>query len=126
MKKEFLPVLLGSDFNVYAISRAFFQDYNIKPLAICAKRLYDTKYSKILNVIDYENFNNSKVFVKKLIEIGKKYKKEYKKLFLIGCNDTYVKLVIDNKKSLQKYYILPFINKKKRDTLDNKESFYKI
>ncbi len=126
MKKEFLPVLLGSDFNVYAISRAFFQDYNIKPLAICAKRLYDTKYSKILNVIDYENFNNSKVFVKKLIEIGKKYKKENKKLFLIGCNDTYVKLVIDNKKSLQKYYILPFINKKKRDTLDNKESFYKI
>lgn len=126
MKKEFLPILLGSDSNVYAISRAFYDEYKIKPLAVCARRLYDTKYSKILNVLQYDGFGTDKVFVDKLIELGKKYKEGYKYLFLIGCNDTYVKLVIDNKKILEKYYIIPHVDGKMRDMLDDKESFYKI
>ena len=49
-KKDFLPIILGSDENAYGTARLFFEEYSIKPLLICARRLIPIYNSKILNV----------------------------------------------------------------------------
>jgi D-aspartate ligase len=49
-KQKFVPILLGSDINVYGMSRSFHEAYGIVSEAYAGLQLAPTKYSKIVNV----------------------------------------------------------------------------
>lgn len=124
--EKFLPVILGSDANAYGLARSFHEEYGIKSLAVAKKQLLETKNSKIVDVKLYDNLTDNDVFVKAMTEIGEEYGKKYEKLILLSCVEWYTNLVVDNRKILEKYFILPFMDKKIKDKLENKESFYNI
>ena len=124
--EKFLPVILGSDANAYGLSRSFHEEYGIKSLAVAKKQLLETKNSKIVDVKLYDNLTDNDVFVKAMTEIGEEYSKKYEKLILLSCVEWYTNLVVDNRKVLEKYFVLPFMDKKIKDKLENKESFYNI
>lgn len=124
--EKFLPVILGSDANAYGLSRSFHEEYGIKSLAVAKKQLLETKNSKIVDVKLYDNLTDNDVFVKAMTEIGEEYGKKYEKLILLSCVEWYTNLVVDNRKILEKYFVLPFMDKKIKDKLENKESFYNI
>ncbi len=124
--KKFLPVILGSDANAYGLARSFHEEYGIKSLAVAKKQLLETKNSKIVDVKLYDNLTDNDVFVKAMTEIGEEYSKKYEKLILLSCVEWYTNLVVDNRKVLEKYFVLPFMDKKIKDKLENKESFYNI
>lgn len=126
MKNKFLPVILGSDANAYGLARSFHEEYGIKSLAVAKKQLLETKKSKIVDVKLFDNLTDNDIFVKALTEIGEEYSKKYEKLILLSCVEWYTNLVVDNRKELEKYFILPFMDKKIKDKLENKESFYNI
>ncbi len=126
MKNKFLPVILGTDANAYGLARSFHEEYGIKSLAIGKAPLIETKNSKIIDVKIFENLTNPKTFTKVMEKIGTKYKKEYDNLILLSCAEWYTDLIVNNKELLEKYFILPFLNKDLKDKLENKESFYKI
>ena len=44
----------------------------------------------------------------------------------MSCAEWYTDPIVNNFKQLSKYYILPFMNKKLKDRLEDKESFYNI
>lgn len=119
-----MPVIIGTDANAYGIARSFHEMYNVKSLAIGKAPLIETKNSKIVDVLIYKNLTDNNTFVKALTEIGEKNKD--KKLILISCAEWYTDLIVNNKDILKKYYIIPFMDKKLKDELENKESFYKI
>lgn len=124
--EKFLPVILGSDANAYGLARSFHEEYGIKSLAVAKKQLLETKNSKIVDVKLYDNLTDNDVFVKAMTEIGEEYSKKYEKLILLSCVEWYTNLVVDNRKVLEKYFVLPFMDKKIKDKLENKESFYNI
>ena len=124
--EKFLPVILGSDANAYGLARSFHEEYGIKSLAVAKKQLLETKKSKIVDVKLYDNLTDNDVFVKAMTEIGEEYSKKYEKLILLSCVEWYTNLVVDNRKILEKYFVLPFMDKKIKDKLENKESFYNI
>jgi len=124
--EKFLPVILGSDANAYGLARSFHEEYGIKSLAVAKKQLLETKNSKIVDVKLYDNLTDNDVFVKAMTEIGEEYGKKYEKLILLSCVEWYTNLVVDNRKILEKYFVLPFMDKKIKDKLENKESFYNI
>lgn len=124
--KKFLPIILGTDANAYGIARSFYSLYNIKSLAIGKAPLIETKNSKIIDVKIYNNLTEEKTFKKVMEEIGKKYKKKYNNLILISCAEWYTDLIVNNKELLEKYFILPFMDKNIKDKLENKESFYNL
>lgn len=126
MKQEFLPVILGADANAYGLARSFHEEYGIKSLAIAKFPLLETKKSKIVDVEIHDNLTNDEIFKKVMEDVGKRYSKKYKKLILLSCVEWYTNLIVDNKKLLEKYFILPFMDKKTKDKLENKESFYNI
>ncbi|MEG2351401.1 MAG: ATP-grasp domain-containing protein [Bacilli bacterium] len=122
--KKFLPILLGSDANVYGMAKSFHEAYGVKSKAFGKGNLIETRNSKIVDVTMTPGFENNDVFLKKMLEIGRIYKKDYEFLFLISCGDGYTSLVINNKEVLSKYFIIPYINEGLRKKLEEKEAFY--
>lgn len=126
MKQEFMPVLLGSDDNVYGLSRSFYEKYGIKPIALCKARLNPTKYTKIIEFKLVENLSSNDVFLNAVINLAKELKKKYKKLILIPCSDYYLDLIVENKDEIEKYYENKFITKENLDTFVTKDKFYDL
>ena len=124
MKQNFLPIILGTDANAYGLARSFHEKYNIKSLSLGVSQLIETKKSKIIDVKIYKDLKEN--FTKIMKNIGKKYKEKYEKLILLSCAEWYTDLIVTNRKELEKYFTIPFMNKKLKDELEDKESFYNI
>lgn len=122
--KDFLPIILGSDSNVYGVAKSFHKEYNINSIAVAGKALYDTKHSKIVEVLIYNDIQTN--FVNILTDLFNKYKKEYKNIILISCSDGYTELILKHKKKLSDMFILPYINLTLKEKLENKEEFYEM
>lgn len=123
-EQQFIPILLGSDRNVYGMAVAFHEEYAIKSISLGKFDSTETQYSKIIEFYKDENIEEPDIFIKRLKEIHEKYID--KKLLLVACSDVYMKLVIRNKKELEKYFLIPYIDEKLMDKLILKEEFYKI
>ncbi|MEG0570809.1 MAG: ATP-grasp domain-containing protein [Oscillospiraceae bacterium] len=120
---EFIPVLLGSDTNVYGMARAFHQAYNIKSIAVSKTVLTATVDTKIIDFEFEKDLDNPTSFVKKLIEVAKKHPQ--KKLLLVPCGDGYVKLLVKNAQELSAYYEFNCLSEEHLNMLTLKEEFYK-
>ena len=124
MKQKFLPIILGTDANAYGLARSFYEKYNIKSLSLGVAQLIETKNSKIIDVKIYKDLKDN--FKEIMKQIGKEYKEKYDKLILLSCAEWYTDLIVTNRKELEKYFILPFMNKELKGKLEDKESFYNI
>ena len=47
---DFLPVLLGSDANVYGMARSFYQQYGVRSVAICKGALVATSITNLVKI----------------------------------------------------------------------------
>ena len=121
--QKFIPILLGSDRNVYGMAVAFHEQYQIKSIALGKINYLETTDSKIIEMYKDNDIENPKTFTKRLKEIFNKYKG--KKLLLIACSDVYMKLIIKNKEKLSKYFLIPYIDESLMNKLVLKEEFYK-
>jgi len=129
MTAPFIPVLLGSDVNVYGMARSFHEvygDYGVTCLAIGKKALGATSDSKIVKVVKTEpDIENDEVFVKTLIDFAEELKSD-KQLLLVPCGDNYIKLLVRNQAALKSYYTFSCIDEELLMRLSIKESFYEV
>ena len=89
-------IIMGSDENAYGVSRIIYDKYKVKPLLLCSRILFPTKYSNILDIKIIDNFDLEEVCINNLLVEGSFYKKEYKYVILIPCSDSYMEYVIIN------------------------------
>ena len=122
-EQEFIPILLGSDRNVYGLAIGFYEQYRVKSIAICKKRYVETRYSNLIEFYRDDNADKKDIFFKTLELIKEKYPNA--KLILLSCNDVYTRLLIENKNELSKNYIVPYIDQELMESLIIKENFYK-
>lgn len=120
---NFIPVLLGSDRNVYGMAVSFHEQYNIRSIALGKCDFLETRYTKIIDLYQNKDIEKKEVFLKELKKIYENNKD--KKLLLIACSDTYMKLIVENKKELEKYFLVPYIDEELMNKLVLKEEFYK-
>ncbi|MGX7196572.1 carboxylate--amine ligase [Enterococcus olivae] len=122
-----VPILLGSDMNVYGMARAFHEAYGICCDAYASQQLAPTKYSKIVRVQLVENFQNEIIFINTLKQLKETiYTDASKTYLLIPCGDVYVKLVSKFKAELENDYTFNCNNLKLFNTLSDKATFYEI
>lgn len=120
-----MVVLLGSDENVYGFAKSFNKHYGVKPIALATLILDATKYSKIVDIIVDPRLHDEEHLILELINLAKKLKKEYKKLILIPCSDSYLEMVIKNQDSLGDYEN-KYISYDHLKEFNDKVSFYKM
>lgn len=125
MSKDFQPVLLGSDINVYGMARGFHEAYGIKSVAVGKGILPVCTNSSIVEVKKVEpRLEEDDVFVSTLLEFAKNYPGE--RLLLVPCGDNYIKMLVRNQDKLRGVYEFECISEELLMKLSIKESFYQV
>ncbi len=129
---NFLPVILGTDWNVYGVASSFHEAFGIRSAAIGMRpQMYTTKLP-FLDVYCHEDFDKSHVFVEELLDFARSAqanaaaKNISLTLLLVSCSDYYTKLITQNKDKLQEKYVINCIDDDLRKKLENKKDFYAI
>lgn len=125
-KRDFIPVILGTDTNMYGMAKSFHMQYGIKSVVVGKASLFSAKDSNIIEVKLFDKFDTQEVFLKTLVGVAKELSKEAEKLILIASSDNYAELIVNNKHELEKYYCVPYISRDMMERLIDKESFYKV
>ncbi|ATP41606.1 carboxylate--amine ligase [Solibacillus sp. R5-41] len=126
-KQPFLPIIVGTDINAYNMAISFHEEYNIRPILVGKGVLPFTNLSTIPRAIEYDKkLGDPAQFAKILISVAKKYEGEADKLILIGTNDLYVRLIIENRTILKDYFAFNNIDVELMEHLQIKSNFYKL
>ena len=121
---DFLPVLLGSDANVYGMARSFYQQYGVRSVAICKGALVATSNTNLVKIAVLEpDLENDETFVKTLTDYAKAHAD--KPLVLVSCADGYTVLMGRHRDALKPYYHFARPELQTVLDLDIKENFYR-
>lgn len=121
-EQSFLPVLLGSDVNVYGMARSFHEAYGIRSLAVSKTIYTPTVDSSIIDFTLESDLENPECFVGKLIEVKQAHPDT--RLLLVPCSDGYIELLVKHREELKKYYEFNCPSLEALETLTRKENFY--
>lgn len=125
MAQNFIPVLLGSDINVYGMARSFHQEYGYISVAVGKGILGVCQNSSIVTVEVVEpKLEEDEVFVQTLTVFAMNF--PGKKLLLVPCGDNYIKLLVRNRDKLRELYLFECIDEELLMRLSIKESFYQV
>lgn len=119
-----LPVLLGSDANVYGMARSFYMEYGVTSLAIGKGALAATANSKLVKIAVVEpRLEEDEVFV----AVMKKFAADHPNTtrVLVSCGDNYTGLMARNRAALEGLYHFACPTPELWEQLDMKENFYK-
>ncbi len=121
---EFIPVLLGSDANVYGMARSFYLQYHITSAMVCKARLVATRNTHFISEVVVEpRLEEDEVFVATLKAFAKAH--PGKTLVLQSCSDGYTILLARNRAALEEYFAFACPTLENVMNLDMKEFFYK-
>lgn len=124
MSQNFIPLLFAGDINVYSVARAFHEQYDIKA---CVFGKYSTGPcydSKIMNYTANPKIDEQDTFLAVVKEFAENNNE--KTILAIGCGDSYVQLLSQNRDNFPENVIAPYIDIEMMDNLIHKEKFYKM
>lgn len=123
----FIPVIIGTDINAYNMAISFHEEYNINPVLVGKQEMGFTSFSTIPERINiHPDLTDEGRFVPILNELAEKLKERKKKLVLVGTNDAYVRLIIENADELKINYHFNYIDEDLMNRLQRKANFYKL
>lgn len=126
-KHPFLPIIVGTDMNAYNMAISFHEAYGIKPILIGKEPLSFTEMSTITETIELnKQLSEPSYFADILIAMAEKYRAPGKTLLLVGTNDLYVRLIIENAKVLREHYVFNYPTEALMNQLQMKANFYEL
>ena len=125
-KKDFLPIILGSDENAYGTARLFRERYDVTPLVLCTQQLVPTRHSHLFLCRVIPDFEREDIFPDALLKVLRECAQEYEKLLVLPCSDYYTALLCRHYDRFEGLIANRFIPAPLLDTLDTKDSFYAL
>lgn len=124
MEHNFQPLLFGGDINVYSVARAFHEAYGVR--SVCFGK-FATGPAYGSSIIDYRvcaQNEDAETFRQNVAAVAQEFAD--KKVLVIGCGDSYVKLCAENKDRFPANCVAAYIDGDLMNTLINKEKFYAL
>ena len=125
-KKDFLPIILGSDENAYGTARLFQEAYHIAPLLLCTQQLVPTRHSHLFTCRIIPDFEREEIFPDALLSVLRECAREYEKLLVIPCSDYYTGLLCRHYGHFEGLIANRFISEDLLETFDTKDKFYAL
>lgn len=138
MKTDFVPVIVGTDLNAYHMAASFHEAYGVKPHVLGKVRMGFTHYSTIIESVTLvEDLDDAEVFAPALLDYAAQLEagsageeggagQSGSPLVLVGTNDHYVRLIIENAGALRERYLFNYPNEDLLNRLQVKEAFYPL
>lgn len=122
--RNFQPVLLGSDANVYGMARSFYTAYGVVSDVICKAVLVACRNTKLVRIAKVEpKLEEDEVFVATLLDYAKAHAGT--PLVLVSCADGYTILLARHREALAPYFRFACPDLDTVLTLDIKDNFYR-
>ncbi|MGE5456590.1 MAG: ATP-grasp domain-containing protein [Ignavibacteriales bacterium] len=115
-------LIIGTDMNAYYMARCYHEIYHKKVDMIGKQKMSFTNLSNIINLNIIENLSDNEVFLRTLEEYALNNKDQ--KTILIATNDGYVKMIVENREFLEKYFLFNYPTLEIMDKLLVKDKFY--
>ena len=126
-KKDFLPIILGSDENAYGTARLFREAYpEVTPLLVCTAQLIPTRHSRLFDCRIIAGFEREEVFPDALLGVLRECSKDCEKLLVIPCSDYYTGLLCRHCDHFEGLIANRFIPEQLLETFDTKDRFYAL
>ena len=123
-ERDFIPMLFGGDINTYSVARAFYERYKVKSYTFGKFATGPSYQSRIIEYTPNPKIDTDEVFMKTVKSFCSKHAD--KTVVLVGCGDSYVALISKHKIELPKNTIAPYIDFDLMNSLQQKETFYKL
>src|SRR5699024_7045326 len=99
--------------------------YGVKPYILGKAHLPFTEHSSIIEHIELDNNLDDPVhFLDILVNYAKKIGTKDKPLLLVGTNDKYVRLIVENQEKLKELFTFNYLDVDLLNTFMDKELFY--
>lgn len=126
IERDFIPVLLGGDINVYSVARAFYEQYQVK--SVCYGK-YATGPAFRSKLVDYTNdpaIDTDEGFERHVNGFARSHPD--KTIVLVGCGDSYAALCARHKDAgaLEKNIVTPYGPYALMEQAQKKEYFYEL
>lgn len=125
-KRDFLPIILGSDENAYGTARLFQEAYHVAPLLLCTQQLVPTRHSHLFTCRVIPGFEREDVFPGALLDVLKQCAQDCEKLLVIPCSDYYTGLLCRHYNQFEGLIANRFIPDELLETFDTKDKFYAL
>ena len=123
-ERDFIPMLFGGDINTYSVARAFYERYKVKSYTFGKFATGPSYQSRIIEYTPNPKIDTDEVFMKTVKSFCSMHAD--KTVVLVGCGDSYVALISKHKNELPKNTIAPYIDFDLMNSLQQKETFYKL
>lgn len=121
---EFEVLIIGSDINAYYMARCYHEAYNKKAYLIAKQKMLFTSASNITNIKYVEDLLDNNVFISTMLNFADEHPN--KKIVLIGTNDTYVKMISENRGVLKEKFLFNYPSIEMINNLIVKDNFYNV
>ena len=121
-EKKFIPLLFAGDINVYSVARAFHELYGIKPYVFGKYLSGPCADTAIMHYVANPKIDEQDTFLSVITKFAKEHKNET--ILALGCGDSYVQLLSQNKELFPENIIAPYIDIDLMNDLIHKEKFY--
>ncbi|MDD5938872.1 MAG: ATP-grasp domain-containing protein [Clostridiales bacterium] len=124
MDQPFVPLLLGSDINVYSMARAFHEAYGIKTVAY---GMYPSGPCYGSSIIDYrvsERNDEPEAVLENVRHVATEFPD--KTILLLGCGDNYLTSIAENLPRFPDNVVAPYVSLEQMEGLIHKERFYAL
>lgn len=125
-KRDFLPIILGSDENAYGTARLFREAYDVRPLLLCTAALAPTRSSRLFDIEVIHDFELDSVFPDALLGVLRRCKEQYEKLLVVPCSDYYTGLLCRYAECFEGLIANRFNPFEMLETFDTKDRFYAL
>ena len=124
MRNDFVPLLFAGDINVYSVARAFHEEYGVRPAAYGKYMSWPCAGSRIIDYTANPKADVQDVFMSIVHDFAGIHRE--KKVILLGCGDSYVRLISQNLPNMPENVIAPYVAIALMDRLIHKEKFYEL
>jgi D-aspartate ligase len=125
-RPEIQPVIFGGDIGVYALARAFHEQYGVKSIVISGEVPGPIANSKIITNVRVSNSQNEYQLLQAALTVAKRYGSG-KKLLILGNSDWLVRTIVRARPQLEAAgYTVPFLSEDLLDKVSDKATFAEL
>lgn len=119
-----LPVILGADIGVYALARAFHEEYGVRSIVVSGAALGPVARSSIIDNVLLGPDASPVDMVDRLVQLAQEH--PGRRLVLLANSDWLVRVVVRHRARLEPHYVVPFLSEELLDRIADKATFAEI